>query len=79
MAIIKEKFEELAICLCPITGAACLIVAPFIIVKLMIAVMAMSFALPLHLFKALRISKNGKLKRIQFKSYQIAAITSIPI
>ena len=57
VANIKEECEEFATCVCMILGAACLFVGLFFC-WLMVAVMILSFALPLHLFKTLLFAKK---------------------
>ena len=67
MAIIEEGYEEFTACVCLIIGGACLFVGFFVVVGLMMAVMALSFTLPFHIFKSLRVTKNGKFIKIQYK------------
>ena len=57
MANVKEECEEFANCFCMIIDAACLFVGVFIVVGPMMAVMTISFALPLQLFKSLYAAK----------------------
>ena len=63
MAKIKVECEEFSTCLCLILDAACFSVGSFIIVGLMMAVMAISFALPLQLLNLLWVAKNGRFFR----------------
>ena len=67
MANIKEENKEFAACLCMIIGAICLLVGFLYFLGLGMAVMTISFALALHLFKALWVAKNGKLKKISIR------------
>ena len=71
MAIIKEEREEFALCLCMINGAVFLFVGFFFVMGLMMAVMAISFALPIHIFESLFVAKNGKLTNISFQKLPI--------
>ena len=65
----KEKCEEFATCLCMIIGEASLFVGFLVFVGVMMAVMAISFSLLLHLSKALWTAENGWLLAFSFKSY----------
>ena len=60
MGNLKEECE-FAICLSMLIGSSCLIVVVFLFVELLMAAMALRFALPLHFFW---VAKNGKLMRI---------------
>ena len=64
MTNIKQECEEFATCLCLIFAAASFFVGFFVVVGLMMAVMTISLALPLHIFKSLLVAKNSKLLKI---------------
>ena len=67
MPNVQEECGESATCLCMITGAACLFVGSPTNLGVIMAVMASSFALPLHFFNALWVAKNGKCIETQFQ------------
>ena len=64
LAKTKEECEEFTTCLRNIFGAACSFVGFFIILRQMMTVMAVSFALPPHFFETLWIAKNGKFIKL---------------
>ena len=51
MANKKEKCEKFAVCLCPQVSSVCFLVGLLLIVRLIMAVMAILFAQPFHFFK----------------------------
>ena len=67
MADLKEECEEFTTSVCLIIDAACLLVGLLIIVGFKMAVMTITFALPLHFFEALWVAKKCKFIRIQFQ------------
>ena len=79
MAMKGEDGIEVPSCFCIKVGTGCLFVGFFGFVGLMMELMAFSFALWLQSFKAFWVRKNGKLKRVYFKSYHTATKTTITI
>ena len=67
MSNLKEECEEFATFVCLIVGGACSFFDLVIVVRLLMAVMTILFALPLHISKTLVIAKNGKILKIQFQ------------
>ena len=55
----KKIFYECVSCVCLTFGSIFLAIAFFMALGFLVGVMTISFALPLDLYKSLRISENG--------------------
>ena len=71
MAKIKKQCDEFANSVFLTIGAASLIVGFFRILGLVMAVMAISFAVPVHLFIAFWVAKIVKLMKLYFRKLLI--------
>ena len=69
MANTEKEYEEFVTCLCLIFGAIHLLFFSFL--GLIMAVMTISFGLPLHFFKAFWVAKSGELMKFFFAKVTI--------
>ena len=64
--LFKNSFYECVVCVCLTFGTIFVLIAFLMAIRFLIGVMTISFALPIDLYKSLRISKNGQLIKFYF-------------